>query len=34
MKDVELHPLHKGDIFPNKEILMLRIAEEANLFAI
>jgi hypothetical protein len=34
MKDVELHPLRKGDTFPNKEILMLRIAEEANLFAI
>ena len=34
MKDVELHPLHKGDTFPNKEIPMLRIAEEANLFAI
>ncbi len=34
MKDAELHPLHKGDTFPNKEILMLRIAEKANLFAI
>ena len=34
MKDVELHPLCKGDTFPNKELVMLRIAEEANLFAI
>ncbi len=34
MKDVELHPLRKGDTFPNKELLMLRIAEEAILFAI
>ena len=34
MKDVELHPLRKGDTFPNKELVMLRIAEEANLFAI
>ena len=34
MKDVELNPLRKGDTFPNKEILMLRIVEEANLFAV
>ena len=34
MKDVELHPLRKGDTFLNKELVMLRIAEEANLFAI
>jgi hypothetical protein len=34
MKDVEINPLRKGDTFPNKEILMLRIAEEANLFAV
>ena len=34
MKDVELNPLCKGDTFPNKEILMLRIVEEANLFAV
>ena len=34
MKDVELNPLRKGDTFPNKEIVMLRIAEEANLFGI
>jgi hypothetical protein len=34
MKDVELHPLHKGDTFLNKELVMLQIPEEANLFAI
>ena len=34
MKDVDLHPLRKGDTFPNKEILTLRFAEKANLFAI
>jgi hypothetical protein len=34
MRDVEINPLRKGHTFPNKEILMLRIAEEANLFGV
>ena len=34
MRDVEINPLRKDHTFPNKEILMLRIAEEANLFGV
>ena len=31
---MEINPLRKDHTFPNKEILMLRIAEEANLFGV